>query len=258
MNTYKKCVELCLAILILMSDSQASDIITVSADYDNDNYIEDTIQLDTPESIDQSWYPLRTASSFLPFEVDWDYKTHELVIRYHALCYTEQRYTKSMIAADPDLILINGTTYCSQHFLCSLLNGTGFIYDEKVYVIGDYIQSSLIHNNGNVKFDVRVLNSLYMMKLKDPYAYNMVRERLTGGISYIDKFSKDAPFNAVGFVYPTLSNPVCYIVGNCSGATLGSYIAHEAFHVEQVRTLGYTNEDDAKEFEWKTYKNLMK
>lgn len=162
--------------------------------------------------------------------------------------------SRDYISKNPEITIQNGITYCSPRFLVSLLDGRGFIYNGEVYY-PDINQD--IEIKGSEIFQHRVSVSLCLLKLKMPEMHDMVLRNLTGGITYVSPFDDSAPTSAVGFVYAHSENPTCYIVGNYTGATLASYIVHEAYHVEQVKTLGYTNEEDAEQIEWEVYWELI-
>lgn len=246
-----------LCVGLSVGNVRASELTTFEVDYDNNIFYEDTVIFEVSDEADASWYPLRAASLYLPIEVSWDHERDCLLIEYEALGHAKLRYTREMLASDPEITLVNGTTYCSPRFLCSFLGGRGFVYSGEIYYLaGEIGYSPLIRDGGNTRFRERALTSLYMLELVMPEAYGIVCENLSGGIEYVSPFDSNTPFSAVGYVYPSHKNPTCYIVGNYSGATLSSYIAHEAYHVWQYREYGYTKETDAAEYERRVYNSL--
>ena len=227
----------------------------IVSDYDNDKWIEESISLDIPENIQEGWYPLKAVSAFLPIDVSWDESTREVVVYSHELArtnifYDGRRYKANCLPSN--LKIVDGTTYCSPQFLTNNLSGRSFIYDGKVhYFTGEKVKSKLIKANGNSVFKDNVITSMYQLKLKSPDDYAFVRKHLSGGIEYATK--QQVPqnaFNAVAYTYPYRKKPVCYIIrAHNGGATLASYIAHEAYHIYECKTNGDSTEKAAKEYQ---------
>lgn len=144
-----------------------------------------------------------------------------------------------------EMIVKDGVTYCSPRFLASFLSKTGFFYNGEVYCFaGEYVESELINERDSEIFKPQLLTTLYAMKLFMPYEYEFARTYLTGGIKCVAKNKVAAGAeDAVSYIYPSSSKPICYIVnGKNGGRTLTSYIAHEAYHVYQYRTYGINGE----------------
>lgn len=260
---------MCKKILILLITLTSFFVITASAstlhtfksNYDADKYTTDQINYNIPLTISQDWYPLKEALKYLPIEVSWDNKTREVVIRsenpIQLLNYsnsstkTEKRY-KSNKLPSAMLKIENGVTYCSSRFLTSLLGGVGFMYDDEVYYFdGESKSSRLINSGKSEKFKSNVITSMYQMKVKMPDEYKFVRKYLTGGISCVEKGSdKNVPNSALGYTYPSVYKPCCYVVGDkLTGANLASLIAHESYHVYQYKSGKNVSEDDADKYE---------
>lgn len=226
-----------------------------SADYDADIYTVSNINFNIQESIQEGWYPLKVVSAFLPIDVSWDESTREVVVYSHELArtnifYEGRRYKANRLPSN--LKIVDGVTYCSPQFLTNNLSGRSFIYDGKVhYFIGEKVKSKLIKANGNSVFKDNVITSMYQLKLKSFDDYAFVRKHLSGGIEYATK--QQVPqnaFNAVAYTYPYRKKPVCYIIrAHNGGATLASYIAHEAYHVYECKTKGDSTEKAAKEYQ---------
>lgn len=230
-------------ILLIPIGANASYLYTFKSDYDTNKYITEQIYFDIPYSVPQDWYQLKTMSQYLSIGVDWDSKTHEIVIDNFPLQYVnsnmpERRYKSYKL---PDSLKIkDGVTYCSPEFLVNLLGGFGFLYNGQVYYFaGESVQSKLINPGASKVFKPYVITSMYEMKLKLPNEYKFVRKHLTGGIECIQTVDSKIPAYAKAYVYPSHTYPCCYIVGDkVMSTTLASYIGHEAYHVWQYRTNG--------------------
>ena len=263
MRTYKKIITLITTITLLISSilttASASTLHTFKSNYDADKYISTQINFQTPCAIPQDWYPLKAVSAYLPIEVNWDNKTREVVIDNFPLQKMNpniQGYRYKTNKLPDSLKIKNGVTYCSPNLLSYLLHGVGFRYNDEVYFFdGENVQSNLIKSGASKFFKDSVITSMYQLKLKAPNEYDMLRDCLSGGIQYVNK--NNASVDYVGYVYPNIKNPVCYIVKDrYIGANLASLIAHEGYHVWQYRNGLDVDEDDAKEYE-RMIENLL-
>lgn len=241
--------------------ASASTLHTFKSNYDADKYTTAQINYNIPLKISQDWYPLKDVSKYLPIEVSWDNKTREVVIRsensIQLLNYsnsstkTEKRYKSNKLPSTM-LKIENGVTYCSPKFLTSLLGGVGFMYDGEVYYFdGESVSSRLISPGRSEKFKSNVITSMYQMKVKMPDEYKFVRKCITGGISCVEKGSdKNVPNSALGYTYPSVYKPCCYVVGDkLTGTNLASLIAHESYHVYQYKSGKSVGEDGANKYE---------
>lgn len=250
---FKKVLILSIALTsVLTVIASASTLHTFTSDYDADRYAENQIDFEIPSSISQDWYPLKDSSKYLPIEVSWDNATREVVIdnfptQKNFRNIKKQQRHKSYNLPE-SLKIKNGVTYCSPKFLRNLLGGEGFLYNNEVYCfVGEDVESKLINPGVSDIFKLNAITTMYEMKLKMPEEYEFNRKYLTGGIKCVQKGSDPkAPNHAVAYIYSGAVNPCCCIVDDkAQGATLASYISHEAYHVWQNRNGGVV-EHDAK------------
>lgn len=193
-------------------------------------------------TFDSKWFPLREASKYLPFEVDWDNDTKEIVItsesRNILLPFTmERRYGEEWYSdSSDDLTIINGVTYCNAAFLSRHTGGAGFRHKDVVYCVD------------GVEFDDFIKSAMMEIKVKSPEDYEFITKHLTGGIKYAgyNGVSKDA----LAYVYPYSQNPICYLTTQKHhGLDLAGSIAHEAYHVYQARNGLAIEETGAEKYE---------
>lgn len=205
-------------------------------DYDGDSYTETTISFNTPipDSVPEGWLPLREASNYLPITVDWDNTTKEIIVKADLYAnkinaIKEKRYKIDTLSSlyFEDLMVVNGVTYCSPRFLTNRLPNVSFRYSGEVYYFqGETETSKLIR--GDDDFKNKVLTTMYNIKLALPEDYKLIRSCLTGGIKQVKP--EDADVFANAYVYPTVRNPIAYIVGG-KYSDITYLIAHEAYHV---------------------------
>ena len=192
------------------------------------------------ERIPNGWYPLRELSNYLPIEVDWNNETRSVILISHVLegindnlVYSE--FTVEDIAYREDMIIIDGTTYCSPRFIASRLFSMSFRYNDELWFC-----------DAERNFDGRVNAVLLELKIKSSDNYEFIMDRLSGGIEIGYKYSDPG---VLGYVYPYTENPICYISkSNLNSWSLLKVIAHEAYHVEQARNDMDVTENEAKEF----------
>ena len=234
----------------LCVSAMASELALFQTDLDHNIYTITSVQFDVAPRVDQSWYPLWASSLYLPIDVWWDDDCKSVVIHRSDRICVDQYYNAKRLFGNDEIVIVDGVTYCSPRLLSSFVSDISFVEDGRVFCFdGETIRSCLIYDAGNQKFRERILTSLFMAYRRAPGVYDMIIENLSGGFAYINEFDSSAPFGALGFVYPSSDHPICYIVGNHSGSTLLSLIAHESFHVYQYRNIGETFEKDAKSYE---------
>lgn len=238
-----------IALIAFIGTAYASELNLFSTDVDNDVYEIESIHFDTPEGIDDNWYPLRAISEYLPIKVDWDEETREVIIidsRDRVF-----RYSYEFIQESSDMQVINGVTYCSSRFIIGKLHLHGLLYENSIYYFDKEInRSTFIIDNGNEIFRRYANESFFELYLKFPEDYTFIKHCLYG-VEYV---SKEEAFNllhqsAKGYVYPFRREPICYIVGTHTSGTLSSLIAHEAYHVYQYRNRLPVTEDEANLYE---------
>lgn len=254
--SFKKAFITVLTFIVLINPAYASNLYLFRSDLNNNEFLVDTVEFDTPYCVDNSWYPLREAAEYLPIDVLWDADTREIIIyRDDDIgCHTMRAATRmncnKILAFANDVKVVNGVTYCSANFLCQRIRGISFTMNGDLYFYqGDLRNASYISDAGSAVFRPYVNTAMYELYLKCPGDYKFVKEYLPGGIRYINK--KDTPYYyANGYVYASVENPFCYIVGeDKTGATLASIIAHEAMHAYQFN-LGIENSESiARQYE---------
>lgn len=264
MKIIKRSVVALALLLLMASPAYASDLFLFDADVENNSFTSELVSFETPDGIDDSWYPLREAAQYLPITVDWDSDTKEVVVDSDAvrlirpLCAV-QRYSSSRLEVYKENIkVLNGVTYCSPKFLRQHLDGVGFLYGNSVFCyIGDYQSDAYINGGDSMRFAAYVKTGLYELYLKSSDDYWLIRNYMTGGIRYISV--NDAPYsNAVGYVYTKCIDPVCYIIGDTHpNTTIASLIAHEAMHIYQDKTGGENTEEIAKQYERQVLSRLL-
>lgn len=226
------------------------------SDYDKDRWSIEQVTFDIPEDIPEDWLPLRASSGYLPIEVSWDNDKREIIVYSHDLPWKSKSLCTRRYKADnlpPEMIIKDGVTYCSPRLLSSFLEQRGFLYNNEVYYFnGEMRKSKLIKSGNSELFRDKVLTSIYELKLKSPSDYAFIRKYLTGGIVYSTKTNvPNAVSGSFAYIYPTVKNPTCYIVGDTKyGGRLANFIAHEAFHVWQYKNGGMNRIDEVEAWEY--------
>lgn len=187
----------------------------------------ETIAFEVPNDVPGNWFPLRQVAEYLPIEVSWDAVNRKIIIDSEPNRVNSRWLAHEEISVDiiqyrsKDLKIIDGVTYCSPRFLANHLIGVGFMYGGDVW-----------YCNAGLNFDGCIQAALLELRIVLPEEYDFVNTYLTGGIQHTSIALDDA----LAYVYPYSSRPVCYIVDNTlSGTTLASIIAHEAWHVYDAR-----------------------
>lgn len=249
---------------LLSGRAYAAELNLFDADIGKDLFTVNKIVFETPDSVEDEWYPLRAAAEYLPIHVEWDEDSKSVVVESEAirlirpLCSTRYYDQRALDAYCNDIKTVNGITYCSGRFLVQHLQGVSFLYGSAVFCYSGTGESSdYVRGAGSARFVPYVNAALYELYLKSPKDYEMIKTCLTGGIQYMP-FSESPYCDAVGFVYSRSEKPVCYIVGDGhTGATMASLVAHEAMHVYQTRNGNPSSETEAKQYEQAVLRRVL-
>lgn len=262
---------ICIMLIICLLPVPTQALNLFKTDYDKDKWEVETITFDLPDTVPESWYPLKAVSEYLPIDVDWDDVTREIVVYSHEMAeintvIAERKYCVDNIPTSK-LIIKDGVTYCSPEFLSTLLLKTGFVYNNEVYCFcAEKVSSKLIKHDDSDTFKASAITSMYELKLKLPEDYAFVRKYLTGGISLTKVGThKNIPSYVAAYVFPKVKKPVAYIISNSThplydlepyGEYLTKLICHEAYHVYLDR-IGKQSETGAMRYGRKIYRNLQ-
>ena len=199
------------------------------------------ITFETPDSVPDSWIPLRKASDYLPINVSWDADARNIIIDSEANQTHEEISIDSVGTENKDLKIVNGSTYCIPQFLSARILGYSFVYNDELW----YCDTTF-------DFDGRVRSTMLELKIVLPREYAFITEHLTGGIEQSARADEYA-WNVLAYVYPHWERPVCYIIRtSLYGEVLAAVIAHEAWHVYEVR-----NGTDTGEFGAELYETIV-
>lgn len=257
---WKKMFMVLITIALFTTQVNAAELRLFSTDYDNEVYITASVELDVAEEVPKNWYPLRAMSEILPFDVQWDMATKEIVVSYEDIYdgYIEDRYTTKEIEKHNKLMLIDQTTYCSPDFLMEITKGMSFWYDDAFYhYVGEAVISELIRDNGSEKFRGYVNTSMYELYLKFPEDYEYIREHLDGGIERSTKSRTGRWKRVLGYTYARRNPSVCYVLAKLNSAKLTSLIGHEATHIYQARNGLVVNEELPNKYDRDLYERIV-
>ena len=259
------CLILCILLALCLTVSvNAATLHLFEPALTTDEFRSEEQELPVPQGVPEGWYPLRKAAEYLPFTVDWDSAERSIVIDSDAVQMLRpysavQRYNSSrVLVMSDDLMIVNGVTYCSPRFLVQHLGGIGFVHDGEVWCCtGTGDAETYIDGGNSPRFTLLMSTALCELYLKAYEDYVLVRTNLPGGIAYVspgDAISCDA----LGYVYP-VDEPVCYLVGDrYYGATLASFVAHEAMHIKLYQQGIVDSEDAAERYEQDVLDRLLK
>lgn len=239
---------------------QAAEVRYFTTDYDNSVYKIEKIEIDAPNNVPKSWYPLRKMSDICKFQVEWDALNKRILIHYEltSKIWDTYSYTLDDIKNSDKLMIYDGVTYCSPDFIYILIRGRGFLYDDVIYYYaGESVQAMQIVDEGHEYFRDYVNTSMYELYLKYPQCYKYVRKYIDGGIRKSTKVPEGKWKNVLGYTYPYLDEGYCFILADIKGAKLTSVIVHEATHVYQARNGLDMTEDLPHEYQYAIYSNLI-
>ena len=250
-NVYHVALSILIALYLTVS-AHAATLHLFEPALTTDEFPSEEQELSVPPDVPNGWYPLRKAAEYLPFTIDWDSAERAIVIDSDATRmlrpYTAtQRYKPSRIRAmADDLKIVNGVAYCSPRFIVQHLGGIGFVHDGEVWCCtGAGDAETYIDGGDSPRFTLLMSTTLCRLYLAAYEDYTFVRANLSGGIRYVPPEETDC-CDALGYVYP-VDEPVCYLVGDrYYGATLASFVSHEAMHIAMYRQ-GITDSEDAAE-----------
>lgn len=240
---------ICIMLIICLLSVPTQALNLVKADYDKDKWEVETITFDLPDTVPESWYPLKAVSEYLPIDVSWDEEKREIVVVSHDMRWKNKMLFTFRYKADNlpiEMKIQDGVTYCNGRLLASYLCQRGFLYQGEVYFLDGESHKSKLIKPGDYGAAVKekTLATMYEIKMKIPEEYKFIRKYLSGGITYVTPEQSAASNKmAMGYVYSARKTPICYIVGDSHyNGLLAQIIAHEAYHVYEYRTYGYTNE----------------
>ena len=244
----KHLCAICCAVLFLCGTASGTTMHVL--DLENDTY--EWFEYDLPDEVDQTWLPLREATTRLPCTVSWMadekklyFSSDPMLHRWPALA-AEVIPTDAQTLSVKELQIVGGVTYCSPWFLSNRMPAVSFVHDGELW----YLQS-------DYEFESYIRSALFMLQMIAPTEYLFIMNNLPGGVQVAPV--EDAPITtARAFVYPHSKKPICYIVDTSMyGAELASVIAHEAWHVYEAKGGINTGELGANMFRQYVYDLLL-
>lgn len=255
---------ICIMLIICLLPVSTQALYLVESDYDKDKWCIEHISFEPVDTIPEGWYPLKAVSEYLPIDVSWDEEKREIIVVSHDLQWKNKAMCTFRYKADNlpiEMKIKDGVTYCNARILSSYLRQRGFLYKGEVYFFSGEDKISYLIRTEDKLVKARTISTMFEIKLKMPEEYKFIRKHINGGISYVSEESIPSwvTKSAMGYVYPYKAKPICYVIGtNKYKGLLVNIISHEAYHVYEYRTRGYTDEIESTKYGIKVQNDLAK
>ena len=205
------------------------------------------IVFDTPAEVDDTWLPLVAITEHLPLSVEWDGENRAIVITSEDIATKWPWIATQRLSADAldssELVIVDGTTYCSPWFIARYLPGVSFVHEGRLW----YCDVPL-------DWDGNLYAAMLRMSVVSPNDYAFVVSHLPGGV----KKAQEIIPGASAYVLAWEDPPVAHIIDTSMyGAELAAVIAHEAWHVHEYQHGTDTGEVGAMRYYAEVLDRLM-